>query len=70
MGIIREGSNIQKQAVWTKIKESKYNENYWNIKGEGIPEHLKRGKNMVVRFRKKKKSAGYAGKGWITCHTG
>ncbi|KAK4886246.1 hypothetical protein RN001_002517 [Aquatica leii] len=56
--IIRRDRDSEKQERWTKIKESRYNRNYKDIKGEGVPEYLKdseiksnKRKKMVARFR-------------------
>ncbi|KAK4879041.1 hypothetical protein RN001_007187 [Aquatica leii] len=50
--IIRRDRDIEKQERWTKIKESRYNRNYKDIKDEGVPEYLK---DSVIKSNKKKK---------------
>lgn len=52
----REDRQKQKKERWNKIKESKYNAWYKEIKKEGIPKYLKKGWSderwrRIIRFR-------------------
>lgn len=37
----------QREGRWERIRESKYSKWYKEVKGEGIPEHLKKGGGKV-----------------------